>query len=118
MGVDGNSMNDTRKKGGLQTVLQQQQSKKLYKKRLKGTCRLADYCFIFSSIYIFEFPPQLSANELRLFFQINQSGCLVKVKRSKNTAALEPMHLPQALDFEFTKVNIKTSDVYDGNFLS
>jgi len=29
MGVDGNSMNDTRKKGGLQTVLQQQQSKKL-----------------------------------------------------------------------------------------
>jgi len=61
-GVDGKSMNDTRKKGGLQTVLQQQQSKKLYKKRLKGTCRLADYCFIFLSIYIFEFPPQLSAN--------------------------------------------------------
>ena len=68
-------MNDTRKKGGLQTVLQQQQSKKLYKKRLKGTCRLADY-------------------------------------------VLEPMHLPQTLDFVFTKVNIKTSDVYDGNFLS
>lgn len=72
MGVDGKSMNDTRKKGGLQTVLQQQQSKKLYKKRLKGTCRLADYCFIF---YLFTFlnsrhSSQATANELRLFSKL------------------------------------------------